>query len=473
MLSKEEVIELWCKYPKESDAPEQYRHMFTVNGFKRLVEGTFLTNEEQDKVAEYTHCIYKSQTLAEEYLKTFVWDETHWMELLKYFLVKRLRWQKSNVDLVDTIQGIAELLGVNMKDIKHVEPEKYKQLYNGTEYGYFGMPLMVDIANHFGIDIDEYVGKIRGFVPESTVQKFDMNQWQNVFKDSHQITMLKDSVTDGRILDEKEFDRYEWGSFEHFKIEKKFYPSAEYMWMIHQVAGKYIPLRRINDGAIYVERLLKDYGWLMGFYEYTPIYKINTVQGFSFYICGGAWDGGAYIDDVNIKKIYYGSRKPVNNGISTEKRIFVIYNESTGYWSLPELYYPEVYKNFVKDTIKKHKEIGKWNETHVFASSRTLNSFKQLYDRDDNMFVNKDLYPDVKTKEEFIDKIADSAVKTALNTLHLSNELSSLGLKAKVEYENAFDFDKIVKPIALTQEEVNAYCGITKENTNTYEITNY
>ncbi|WQJ53579.1 MAG: hypothetical protein [Wendovervirus sonii] len=463
MLTKEELISLWCKYAHKN-VPEQYKPLFSSDGIKRLVEGTFLTKDEQDLILNSVGSLYCSKSLTDDFVNSFIWDEDHWKQILEYCIKGEIIERPANFNKSDVIDGILCMFGISKQDIPHINPvEITKRFYNNTEYGYFGFPYLIDVATYFNIDIKEYLSHRKGFIRDEDVPTFDMNNWHQYFKNSKQITTLKNSVTDGKMLNADGFPKYDSDNFDHFKIAEAFYPYAEKMWKIHQVIGNFIPLRKIDDGAGYIEELISEYGNIIGFYDKTPIYKVKTVQGFNFYILGSNWLGGVYIDDISIKKIYFG-KYIANKGVSKDKRIFIIYNEDTGYWRLPELNYPEVYKNFIKDIINKHKdEIGDWNKTHVFASSRTLNSFVNGIDK----------YPDIKSKDEFIEKIVNSAAKLALAQLHLDMMIEKLGLSIEIKYKSDnFDFDTMVKPIDLTQDDIDKYCNIDTCK-DIFEITKY
>lgn len=474
MITKDELIHIWVKYVDEKHAPEKYKALFSANEFMSLVQGSFMTEDERnsycDMLTKKRSCVsvYCSNMLTVDY-RSAKWTDTLWNNILLYFIDQRLKEVHS--DYYDKIiDGILCILEKPIKEYSLGElPVEFKKFYNNTEYGWFNLPHLINIVytlNLHNIYYDK-INSYTGFNNEEDVKKFDLNNWTKYFKKSKRITTLKDSVSkDGIVLDIDKLPKYEYGSLNHFDIAKEYYPYAEKIAIIHKVLGKYVKLRKVNIGSCYIEELIPEYGWLCGFYNETPIYKISTIQGFSFYICKSNWAGGVYIDDITIKSIIFDSVKPNNLSIDKDKRIFIVYNTQTGYWQLPELYYPVKYKMFVKDILEKQKDtIGCWRDTTVFAHSRTLNG--------DNYLRNIDEYPDVRTRSEFICKMSETLERYANNIMQRNDNFRQLSLNIKVEYNiKDFDYDSIVKPLnCINQNDIYSY--LNNDNECLYRIEKY
>lgn len=460
MITKEYIIKLYCKY-NSNNAPKKYKPLFSTNGFQRFMYGRVLTNAERNEVIKYTHSMYHGNSD----LSHKQWDRDLIVRLIKSYITNQLINIGIFYDDYEYRSIIEGLICVLEDDIPHKYFEEYSRFYNDTAYGFFNMPRYLDIIDFYKLDLKENLASITGFIKEDECELFDLNEWKNLFKKSNQITMLKNeyskdwSITDFSFDKNGEYDsRLNSRNGIYNRETNKYEPSPtphyglDYtMFLIRSAIPGCNHLRVVDTGSSYLSDLIRKKGFINGWIDTHPIIKLNIVQGFAFYY----YSSHVFCDDMRIKKIIFNTAKPQNLELEKEPRIFIIHNKKTGYWQLPELHYPIKYKGYIKDIIKQQKDlIGKWTETCVFANSRTLCGDTYSFDLSN--------YPDIKSKDTFIETIINNCLTSAYKYLTKINSnwsISNLGLNVNITYnKDSFDFNNSVKLLdCITQDDINNY----------------
>lgn len=437
MITKLTLMELWTKYfDRNAAIPENIKYLISY-AFIRDMQCHYFSNEDGEVYSNMYGwgCTFHRADYGDnpETLNETQWNNKQiWIDAIKrniteYFITDSC----ADYSLLDTCYGYFYLMELPLPHHITVDefesygvPADFKRFYNDTESGYFNFPFLIDIAVNLKITdvIFPMMAKHKGFVSEEDTPVFDIADWTLLFRSAKQLST-------------------------HINVNYPFYGNDE---KILKFLPKDTTLVQVSDGRGHIHKLVKKYGYLVGFFKdecgnNTSLYKIKTSLGFSFY---GHGEYQWYMDDPKIKRIKFNRTAAESNSLDPDKRIFIVYNDKDHtFFELPELNYPKTYKPFIEELLKKNKDIfGSWNNLHVFANSRTLHSDKAHYGT---------MFPDVRTRDEFTKAFFNNNVRK------VSEDTYNAMFDAFVK---TFKYDETVTSVpVITQDDINAFLCNTAE----------